>query len=155
MAYTEQLTIETLSAHNLDNINELITQLLSELDDSPVQTADYKEAALQFLQSPKSIVFAAKYENHYVGLLTAVESVAIYANGTYGVIQELYVLKEARSLAVGHQLIYAVKCYAEKNNWKRLEVTTPDPTEWARTVAFYEKQGFTSIGLRLKYVLES
>lgn len=153
MTYTEQLTIELLCEQNKEQINVLICQLLGELDDSTVQTTGYQGATEQFLQSPKSAVFAAKYENRYVGLLTAIESVAIYADGVYGVIQELYVLQEVRSLAVGQQLINAVKRYAEEKNWKRLEVTTPDPAKWARTVAFYEKQDFTSIGLRLKYVL--
>lgn len=154
MTSIEQITIEILSEHNKHNIHELISQLLSELDDFPVQTTDYLEAVEQFIHSPKSIVFAAKFGDRYIGILTAVESVAIYAKGTYGVIQELYILKEARSLAIGQQLIHAIKAYAKEKEWKRLEVTTPAPTEWARTVAFYEKQDFSPIGLRLKYVLK-
>ena len=150
MKVDKKVEIDHLSKDDIDNITPLIISLLAELDNTVVDTIQYKQAINQFLEYPHSVILAAKHEGHYIGILTAVESIAIYAGGSYGVIQELYVSPQARSLNIGQQLIQELISYATNKGWTRLEVTTPDPSMWERTVAFYEKQGFKQIGFRLK-----
>lgn len=83
------------------------------------------------------------------GIITIAESLALYASGWIGVINELYVVEQYRSEGVGKMLIDAVKELAEMKDWKRLEVTTPGE-EYERTIRFYERQGFFTIGPRMK-----
>ena len=88
------------------------------------------------------------------GVITLVESVALFAGGKIGVINELYVVPEYRSQGVGKMLIDAAKDLARANGWRRLEVTTPGQ-EFIRTRRFYEREGFMEIGPRYKCELEA
>ncbi|HEV8702170.1 MAG TPA: GNAT family N-acetyltransferase [Candidatus Polarisedimenticolia bacterium] len=82
-----------------------------------------------------------------------VESFAIYANGTYGVINEMYVAPPFRSQGVGGRLIAAVKDLAARRGWGRIDVTAPESPAWDRTRRFHESQGFVFTGPKLKFVL--
>jgi GNAT superfamily N-acetyltransferase len=88
-----------------------------------------------------------------VGLLTVVEAFAIYANGPYGIINEMYVVPEYRSGGVGRQLLDAAKRYGLARGWSRLDVTAPESERWERTRRFYEREGFAFTGPKLKFVL--
>ena len=153
MAHSTELSIEILSHNNRIAIKPLVIQLLSELDNTIIEDTFYSKSIDTFLEDPKSVVYVAKYNGKYIGVITAIESIAIYSQGNYGVIQELFVLPAARSLSVGEKLINTLKNHAKKVKWKRLEVTTPAPSEWARTVSFYKKHGFEEIGLRMKLII--
>lgn len=87
-----------------------------------------------------------------VGVLTIAETLSLYAGGYIGVLNELYVVPAYRSEGVGKILLDAAKSLAEERNWKRLEVTTPGE-EYAKTLRFYEREGFVAIGPRYKFVL--
>ncbi|MDE3021686.1 MAG: GNAT family N-acetyltransferase [Pseudomonadota bacterium] len=100
----------------------------------------------QFINSGSYIVYKASINNRAVGLITLCESLSLYAEGTYGIIQELYVIGGFRSLGIGKRLVNAVKAYGKHKGWKRLEVTTPPLPEFDRTFSFYEKQGFSVAG---------
>ena len=153
MSHSEQLSIEFLSQHNRNAIKTLVLQLLLELDNTQIDETLYGKSIDTFLEDPKSVVYVAKYKGKYIGVITAIESIAIYSQGNYGVIQELYVSPVARSLSIGENLINAIKKHAKEVGWSRLEVTTPAPSEWARTVLFYKNQGFEEIGYRLKLII--
>ena len=86
------------------------------------------------------------------GIITLAETVALFAGGKVGVINELYVLPEYRSEGVGRMLLEAAKEIAASNEWRRLEVTTPGE-EFIRTRQFYEREGFFEIGPRYKLAL--
>ena len=83
-----------------------------------------------------------------VGFAAIYESRALYAEGTFGTIPELYVRVHARSNGVGARLMAEVKRYAKTRGWKRLEVTTPPLPQFERTKAFYEREGFSVSGGR-------
>ena len=87
-----------------------------------------------------------------MGILTLVESLAIYAGGRIGVVNELYVVPDFRSEGVGKLLLDEAKELAEARGWLRLEVTTPGE-DYAKTLRFYEREGFMPIGPRYKYML--
>ena len=88
-----------------------------------------------------------------VGISTLVETFAIYAGGSYGVIDEMYVDPEFRSAGVGKMLIDAVKEFGREKNWLRVDVTAPPEEQWKHTVRFYEKQGFVFTGPKLRFKL--
>lgn len=98
--------------------------------------------------------FLAFKDKECVGVLTIYEAMALYASGTFGIIQELYVASKVRSEGVGEQLIVAAKKHGKKYGWNNLEVGTPNPEIWNRTISFYKRLGFTEIGFRLKHPLK-
>jgi GNAT superfamily N-acetyltransferase len=107
------------------------------------------------LQKPESYTafLAFGESNDCIGMVTVASSCSIYAGGHFGIIQELYVRPDYRQLQIGHQLIEEVVRYAKGRHWKRIEVGAPEAEKWARTIAFYQREGFVEIGPRLKFVL--
>jgi ribosomal protein S18 acetylase RimI-like enzyme len=88
------------------------------------------------------------------GFVALYESYALYAEGVYGTIPELYVRPEFRSLGIGCRLVQGAKAYGAERGWKRIEVTTPPLPQFDRTLGFYERQGFAvSGGRKLRVVL--
>lgn len=87
-----------------------------------------------------------------VGVITVTESLALYAGGRIGVVNELYVVPPFRSEGVGKILVDAVKELARERGWARLEVTTPGD-DYTKTLRFYEREGFLRVGPRYKYDL--
>jgi GNAT superfamily N-acetyltransferase len=82
------------------------------------------------------------------------ESHALYAEGAFGTIPELYVRPEYRSQGLGRSLLSQAMAFGSSRGWKRLEVATPPLPEFDRTLAFYEREGFAVTGGRkLKLLL--
>ncbi len=85
-----------------------------------------------------------------VALMMLNECAAIYAGGAFGEVTELYVRPDLRSQGLAALLIgHAIKIGREKG-WARLEVGAPNQPDWARTLQFYRREGFTEVGPRLK-----
>lgn len=102
-----------------------------------------------FLSRKKYFVFIARDENGYpAGFVALYESYALYAEGSFGTIPELYVRPEFRSNKLGLQLISQAKSFGTTRCWSRLEVTTPPLPQFDRTLAFYEREGFSITGGR-------
>lgn len=100
-------------------------------------------------------VFIAKDKNKSIGFISMYESYALYTEGAYGTIPELYVRPEYRSLNIGKLLLKKAKEFASSKNWKRLEVTTPPLPQFDRTLSFYENNSFEiSGGRKLKTDIE-
>ena len=78
---------------------------------------------------------------------------ALYAEGSFGTIPELYVRPDYRSQGVGRALLDGAKAYGVAQHWTRLEVTTPPLPEFERTLAFYQREGFAVSGGRKLRVL--
>lgn len=136
-----------------DWVMRLLTELgeegeeLGRLDEEKVLRA-WRERGEHFQ------VFAAKNSaGEILGMLTLNETFAIYANGNYGVIDEMYVAPEYRSAGVGGQLIAAVKAFGKQKGWTRIDVTAPEAERWERTRHFYEQHGFVFTGPKLKFIL--
>lgn len=87
-------------------------------------------------------------ESTVIGFLALYESYALYAEGAFGTIPELYVRPDFRSQGVGARLVAEAKQYAAAKRWTRLEVTTPPLPQFDRTVTFYARQGFSISGGR-------
>jgi len=107
-----------------------------------------------FENSSRFTAFIARNENDLpVGVITLSECFAIYAGGNYGIIDELYIVPEYRSKKIGQRLLETVKDHARQKGWKRIDVTAPAGDKWARTVRFYEREGFVFTGPKLKFHL--
>ena len=91
-------------------------------------------------------VMAAFDGDHIVGFASICESHSLYAEGSFGIIQEFYVLPEYRSHKIGESLIEEVTKLAKKKQWKRLELCTPPVPEFDRTLDFYKSNGFEITG---------
>ena len=88
------------------------------------------------------------------GFLTLYQSYALYAEGSFGTIPELYVRPAYRSHGTGKQLLEAARVFGASKGWTRLEVTTPPLPVFERTLTFYQREGFAITGGRkLKVVL--
>lgn len=88
-------------------------------------------------QDKKAIGFAALHEVH-----------SLYAEGSFGLLQEFYVSPACRSRGVGRQLLDAAKAHGRDRGWKRLEVTTPPLPAFDRALTFYQREGFVVTGGR-------
>ena len=91
-------------------------------------------------------VIAAFDKNKIVGFGALCESRSLYAEGTFGIVQEFYVMPNYRSQNVSKELIKEIVNFAKSENWKKLELCTPPLPEFDRTVAFYQVNGFEITG---------
>ncbi len=83
-----------------------------------------------------------------VGFLALYQSYALYTEGPFGTIPEFYVRPAYRSKGVGASLLEEAKRLGRERGWRRLEVTTPPLPEFERTLAFYQRNGFSISGGR-------
>ncbi|MEQ1793815.1 MAG: GNAT family N-acetyltransferase [Nitrospira sp.] len=89
-----------------------------------------------------------------IGFLALYQSYALYTEGVYGTIPEFYVRSAYRSQGVGALLLEQARRLGQSRGWRRLEVTTPPLPEFDRTLAFYQREGFSiSGGRKLKLEL--
>jgi len=99
-------------------------------------------------------VMAAFDEDKIIGFGAICESHSLYAEGSFGIIQEFYVMPEYRSREVGKSLIQEIVEFAKQQKWKRLELCTPPVPEFNRTVEFYQSNGFEITGgYKMKYAI--
>ncbi|HET9113522.1 MAG TPA: GNAT family N-acetyltransferase [Burkholderiales bacterium] len=155
------IQIHRAEVADADEIAGLVGELLSEIMAS-VNTASFHfdlaataDRLKDFLLQGKYIVFVARdAAAATIGFVTVYESYALYAEGVFGTLAELYVRPGFRSGNIGSGLLSQVRQYALSRNWTRLEVTTPPLPQFDKTLRFYERYGFAVTGGRkLKLVL--
>lgn len=140
-----------LTAEDAKLAAEFVARLIAEL--APGHLPDLSvltDTAQRLLSGPTVTGLAAFDGERAVGVLMLNECAAIYAGGRFGEITELYVVPEFRSRGVARRLVAAADDLAATSGWRRLEVGAPDQPAWARTKAFYEREGFSEVGPRLK-----
>jgi GNAT superfamily N-acetyltransferase len=69
---------------------------------------------------------------------------ALYAEGSFGTIPELFVRPAYRSNGVGAALLSEAKRMGQAKGWCRLEVTTPPLPQFDRTLAFISNRDSVS-----------
>lgn len=107
-----------------------------------------------FLRREKYFVFVARdASRRAVGFIALYESYALYAEGAFGTIPELYVRPDYRHQTIGLRLLNQAKIFGAARGWKRLEVTTPPLPQFEKTLAFYEREGFAITGGRKLKIL--
>ena len=147
------IRVHQVSTEKADAVGELVFGLLRELvpgkyDDRVA--SEFGQIAHRLLSAGRIWVFLALDPNDRpVGVLTLHECYAIYANGLFGEISELYVEPEWRSHRVGALLIDAAQGFGRERGWSQIEVGAPHLPDRQRTVDFYERYGFEVVGPRL------
>lgn len=90
----------------------------------------------------------ARAGSEAVGLAGLSETVALYAGGRIGVIQECYVAPAYRASGVGGRLMAAAFEFARHKHWSCLELCTPPLPQFAKAIDFYERYRFKPVGGR-------
>jgi GNAT superfamily N-acetyltransferase len=152
---TANITIEKATADDSGEIAAMVGELLGEITNAIGVQAfnfDLEETTHRLkdsLDREKYFVFVARKEGgDAVGFVALYESHALYAEGAFGTIPELYVRPEYRSNHVGFRLMSEARSFGTSRGWKRLEVTTPPLPQFDRALAFYEREGFAVTGGR-------
>ncbi len=152
-----EIQIQSLTINDAQQVFELVFRLLQELgeeaeDLGPLQSEkvlqEWREADCRFL-----VMVAKDQQGTVLGFMTLSEAFALYANGNYGIINELFVVPEYRSTGVGAALLEAAKGIGRDRCWMRIDVTAPEGEQWVRSKRFYEKNGFKFAGPKLKLVI--
>jgi GNAT superfamily N-acetyltransferase len=155
-------TVRRAIAAESDTIAVLVGELLQEIMDRigidvfHFDLEKTKGRLTDFIEHEKNFVFIASQmtSGEIIGFVTVYEGYALYAEGVFGTMAELYVRPQYRSQSIGKMLIQTVKEFGNARGWKRLEVTTPPLPQFDATLSFYEREGFEiSGGRKLKTVI--
>ena len=149
------ITIHRANAEDAHEIAVMVGELLAEIMkaigvqafnfDLDETTARLKD----FINREKYFVFVARSGSlSQAGFIALYESYALYAEGAFGTIPELYVRPAYRTNKLGLHLVSQAKSFGASRGWTRLEVTTPPLPQFDRTLAFYEREGFAITGGR-------
>lgn len=149
------LSIKRSASSDAFDIAVMVGELLHEIMNAIGSQAfrfDLDETAARlkhFIEQENYFVFASTAGNgNPVGFITLYESYALYAEGVFGTIAELFVRPQFRSMNAGHRLIEEAKDFGQSRGWKRLEVTTPPLPQFDKALSFYEREGFAITGGR-------
>ena len=150
-----EIAIQRATADHAHEVAIMVGELLHEIMNAIGIQAfhfDLEEMAARltdFIGHEKYFVFIAQdKEAGPVGFIALYESYALYAEGAFGTIPELYVRPQFRSQDTGRRLMELAKAFGRSRGWKRLEVTTPPLPQFDRTLSFYERDGFAITGGR-------
>ena len=123
-----ELLAEIMNAIGVQAFNFDLAETTSRLED--------------FLNREKYFVFVARSASgNPAGFIALYESYALYAEGAFGTIPELYVRPGVPRKWTGASSRIAGEVFGTSRGWTRLEVTTPPLPEFDRTLAFYEREG--------------
>jgi GNAT superfamily N-acetyltransferase len=138
-------------------ISERVLDLLRELGAESEHLGDFDALRLEseWRANPELLraIVALDDDGAVVAVTTLVESFALYANGRYGILLEMYVAPAHRSSGLGARLLQHAAAYGRARGWSRIEVTAPEGRQWGRTVDFYKRNGFRFAGPKLKITL--
>lgn len=135
-------------------ISRLLVELYPDLSDL-YRRADLLPVTRDLLGSANVFGFVAEgADGKIVGAMMLNQCEAIYALGRFGEISELYVDSRYRSHGLGAALIRAAVGLARARHWSMLEVGAPDVPRWQKTVDFYTRNGFLTVGPRLYLPLD-
>ena len=156
------MTIQIAQAQpeDADSVATLVGELLHEImaavkdkvfdfhhDDTVVRARSWMKDGLY-------TVLLARERGEPLGFLALYESYALYTEGAYGTIPEFYVRPAHRSKGLGTALLEQARRLGQSRGWRRLEATTPPLPQFDRTLAFYQRKGFSiSGGRKLKLEL--
>ena len=149
-------SVEVASPSDADTVAELVRNLLEEImqvtggSHFQIDLPQMIGRARTFLEAGQAQILLARSgeRSQAIGHLALSECHALYAEGSFGIITELYVAPAHRSAGIGRELVERAKQQARRRGWKRLEVTTPPLPAFERTIRFYESQGFSISGGR-------
>ena len=151
-----QLRIDYAQPNDAPIIAQMVGELLHEIMASigtkafSVDREETEARARSWIEDGTYIVLLARdgAQPEPLGFLALYECYALYAEGSFGTIPELFVRPAYRSSGVGATLISEAQGVGQARGWSRIEVTTPPLPQFDRTLAFYQQQGFSISGGR-------
>ncbi|MED4453052.1 GNAT family N-acetyltransferase [Metabacillus fastidiosus] len=158
MCDSYEMIIRPAEDKDINRIIEAIASLITELSggSDAVLPDTAKDVCNRLIKNQsRGVIFIAETvspEAFFLGCITASIQEAIYIGGSYTLIQELYVHPMFRNQKIGSQLIYAVEQYCKEKGMNTLEVYLPLHSfiDYEKTLNFYEKEGFSVFGPRMK-----
>lgn len=141
-------------------VAEMATALTSEIIERTgvqhfnVNLPETTKLCARLIDSQSYVALVATEAANPIGFAGLCESHALYTEGTFGIVQEFYIVPAVRSSGVGALLLKAAFGHARSKGWRRLELCTPPLPEFQRSLGFYERYGFEVTGGRkMKYIL--
>jgi len=137
-------------------VGELLHEIMAAMNDKvfDFHHDDTVFRARSWMKDGLYTVFLAREGGEPLGFLALYESYALYTEGAYGTIPEFYVRPAHRSKGLGTALLGQARRLGQSRGWRRLEATTPPLPQFDRTLAFYQREGFSiSGGRKLKLEL--
>jgi GNAT superfamily N-acetyltransferase len=151
------MTVDRLDIGSATEVLEPALALLRELGDEAEDLGhfdvDRTLAGWRRFGDRVVAIAARDDEGAVIGVATLCEHFAIYANGLFGVLNEMWVAPAHRSRGIGKLLLDEAKSLGRERGWSRLDVAAPESERWRRSRSFYEREGFTFAGPKLKFVL--
>jgi GNAT superfamily N-acetyltransferase len=154
------ISIQRATVNDVEKIAVMVGELLNEIMTTigiiffNFSLEETKDRLIDFIGQEKYFVFVALNEClEPLGFIALFEGHALYAEGAFGIIPELFVRPEFRSHHVGLSLVSQAKAFGSSRGWNRLEVTTPPLPQFDKTLSFYERVGFEITGGRKLKVL--
>lgn len=151
-----RIRVRPASGEDVPATAAAVEALLIELGGERPSTAQLEEAARRLVEDGETgALLVAEADGEIVGVLAASWQHAIHVPGRYGTIQDLWVHRDWRSRAVGHELIEALASLAGELGVGRLEVGLPQESfaQIEATERFYLGNGFTQLGPRMRRLL--
>ena len=149
-----ELSITLATARDAPLVTELVLDLTAEIAARCEGVTFQRDAALtgalcaEWLAAGIYTVLLAQVHGHTVGLAAFSETHALYAGGKIGVLQECYVVPDARACGVGKRLLDEAVALAARRGWACMELCTPPLPEFAGAIEFYRGAGFVPVGGR-------
>ncbi len=148
------IQIGSIQENEYQILSVLVGELLYEImENIGINVFNFNRAETEaragcLISDGKYWVFVAREATtkNVIGFVSLYESYALYSEGAYGTMPELYVTKNWRSKSVGQMLLNEVRKFAKDKGWHRIEVTTPPLPEFNRTLSFYQSNGFEITG---------
>jgi GNAT superfamily N-acetyltransferase len=148
------MQITRLTPDQAPEVAIAVAALLGEL--APDHASDLTaltQIAQDLLSTGATLGLGAVQDGHMIGMILLNPCAAIYAGGRFGEISELWVAPKARSQGVASALIARALAEGKARGWTRIEVGAPAQPQWARSLAFYQREGFSVTGPRLRRLL--
>jgi GNAT superfamily N-acetyltransferase len=124
------ISIRKAARRDLPVVLSLVESLLRELGEEGDELGELQAASVVEAwdaQGERTVAFLAETASgEAVGVVTVVETFAIYANRCYGIINEMYVAPDYRSGGVGARLVSEVITLGRARGWSRIDVTAPE-----------------------------
>ena len=148
------IEIQPITPNEYHDFSVMVGELLSEIKrklNEPVFSFSQPETekrVKRFVEEGNYWVFVARQADNLIGFISLYESYALYSEGVFGTIPELYVRPDFRSRRIGKKLLENAMSFGITRGWSRLEVTTPPLPQFERSLKFYKSNGFVISGGR-------
>ena len=128
----------------------LVCNLLAELGGTPPEPEDISAVFHDLASNEGSgFIVVGETEERVCAVCTVSFLQAIRTRGRYAIIQEMFVEPDARSTGIGMDVLRFALDHAVAAGCRLVELGTP--THGDRQIKFYERAGFTKVGVRLRW----